>query len=141
VLYLQPETIQSKKTGRSARNRASAHKLIKIMSCKKAKRLRANPKRKSTPAPTPELTPTLASTPSPEPAPAPAPTPELTPIPETAPEPEPTPAFVIAALEAALDAVHGLSRVRLEAKLSTTRLSGVARELKEMLKIMAVYAA
>jgi hypothetical protein len=50
-----------------------------------------------------------------------------------------TPEEVVAALNAALDSVRGLSTQRLEAKLSVARLSGVARELKELLKVMSVY--
>ncbi len=50
-----------------------------------------------------------------------------------------TPENVVAALHAALDAVRELTGLRLEAKLSVSRLNGVARELKELLKVMSVY--
>lgn len=48
---------------------------------------------------------------------------------------------VVAALDEALSAVRNLIAQRLEAKLSVARLSGVARELKELLKVMSVYGA
>ncbi len=45
----------------------------------------------------------------------------------------------IASLEYALDAVRSLAAARIEAKLSASRLTGVARELRELLKVMSVY--
>jgi hypothetical protein len=63
--------------------------------------------------------------------------------PASAANPEPsretTPTAVIAALENALAAVRDLSAQRLRAKLSVSRLMGVSRELKELLKVMSVY--
>ncbi len=80
---------------------------------------------------------------SPTPAPTPAPTPELTSEPpldvNSVPTLEATPAAAIAALESALAAVRDLSAQRLREKLSVSRLMGVARELKELLKVMSVY--
>ncbi len=59
--------------------------------------------------------------------------------PASAPSPAATPATVANALEAAIAAVRDLAAQRLEAKLSISRLMGVARELKELLKVMSVY--
>ncbi len=50
-----------------------------------------------------------------------------------------TPQSVVAALEGALARVRDLSAQRLQAKLSVSRLTGVARELRELLKVMSVY--
>jgi hypothetical protein len=49
-----------------------------------------------------------------------------------------TAASVTLALEAALTAVQELSTARTAAKLSTSRLRGVARELRELIKVMSV---
>jgi hypothetical protein len=46
---------------------------------------------------------------------------------------------VTVALERALEAVRGLTARRLEAKLSIMRLLGVAREIRDLLKIMSAY--
>lgn len=43
------------------------------------------------------------------------------------------------ALEGALVSVRELSSARSEAKLSVSRLAGVARELRELIKVMSVY--
>lgn len=45
----------------------------------------------------------------------------------------------ISSLKNALSAVRELSAARLEAKLSVSRLAGVARELRELIKVMSVY--
>jgi hypothetical protein len=50
-----------------------------------------------------------------------------------------TPESVVAGLERALAGVRDLSAQRLEAKLSVARLNGVARELRELIKVMSVY--
>lgn len=51
----------------------------------------------------------------------------------------PTPESVVAALEEALAAAKELAARRLDAKLSVSRLNGVARELRELIKVMSVY--
>jgi hypothetical protein len=43
------------------------------------------------------------------------------------------------ALESALTAVRELATARAAAKLSSSRLAGVARELRELIKVMSVY--
>lgn len=48
---------------------------------------------------------------------------------------------VVDALEAAIAAVRDLSARRLEQHLSVARLMGVARELKELVKVMSIYGA
>jgi hypothetical protein len=53
--------------------------------------------------------------------------------------PAPTPQVVLDSLKGALDAVRELSAARLEAKLSVSRLTGVARELKELIRVISVY--
>lgn len=45
----------------------------------------------------------------------------------------------MSSLENALAAIKELSAARLEAKLSVARLAGVARELRELIKVMSVY--
>jgi hypothetical protein len=77
-------------------------------------------------------------------APTPKPTSASAIEPVFAANPEPSrettpPTAVIAALENALAAVRDLSAQRLRAKLSVSRLMGVTRELKELLKVMSVY--
>ncbi len=47
----------------------------------------------------------------------------------------------LSSIEYALDAVRTLAAARIEAKLSASRLTGVARELRELLKVMSVYGA
>ncbi len=42
-------------------------------------------------------------------------------------------------MEDALSSVRELSAARLDAKLSVARLAGVARELRELIKVMSVY--
>ncbi len=44
-------------------------------------------------------------------------------------------------LESALTAVRELSVARQKAKLSVSRLAGVARELRELIKVMSAYEA
>lgn len=77
------------------------------------------------------------------PAPTTNRTSEVTPAGHSAGTPVPTavasPAVAIAAIENALAAVREFSAQRLAAKLSVSRLMGVARELKELLKVMSVY--
>lgn len=46
---------------------------------------------------------------------------------------------VISYLEAALVAVQDLSDAKREAKLSVSRLLGVSRELRELIKVMTLY--
>lgn len=55
------------------------------------------------------------------------------------PIPDASSSVAIAALENALAAVRELSAQRLAAHLSVSRLTGVARELKDLLKVMSVY--
>lgn len=50
-----------------------------------------------------------------------------------------TPEILVAALEGALAAVKDLTARRLEAKLSVSHLSCVARELRNLIKVMSVY--
>jgi hypothetical protein len=45
----------------------------------------------------------------------------------------------IAALEATIETIRELVEARTAAKLSINRLAGVARELKELLKVMSIY--
>lgn len=45
----------------------------------------------------------------------------------------------ISSLQAALSSVRTLSDARLLAKLSVSRLVGVSRELRELIKVMSVY--
>lgn len=42
-------------------------------------------------------------------------------------------------LEQTLEAINELAQVRLKCKLSNSRVAGVYRELKELLKVMSVY--
>ena len=50
-----------------------------------------------------------------------------------------TPESVVAAIERAISATKDLTARRLDAKLSVSRLNGVARELRELIKVMSVY--
>lgn len=52
-----------------------------------------------------------------------------------------TPESVVDALDRAIAAVRVLIAQRLESKLSVARLNGVARELRELLKVISVYGA
>jgi hypothetical protein len=47
----------------------------------------------------------------------------------------------LAALEYAFEAARTLAEARRRAKLSASRPVGVARELKELIKVMSVYGA
>jgi hypothetical protein len=113
------------------------------MSHKKNKRLRTISK----PKPTHALTPAPAAQ-APQAAPAPQ-TPKVPQAPQ-APQPshtsgapigQPAPSTVLSALTGALDAAQELCISRLEAKLSITRLLGVIREIRELIKVMSVYEA
>ncbi len=52
---------------------------------------------------------------------------------------EATPEGVVAALECAIALVCDLAAQRREAKMSVARLAGLARELKELVKVMSAY--
>ncbi len=45
----------------------------------------------------------------------------------------------MASMKDALSAVRELSAARVDAKLSVSRLAGVARELRELIKVMSIY--
>lgn len=45
----------------------------------------------------------------------------------------------LTALEAALSQIKELSDERLRAKLSVSRIAGVARELRELIKVLSTY--
>ncbi len=96
-------------------------------------------KKRLKPAPVKKLSPTSAPAPELTSEPPLDVNSEAIPAPTLAPTPAPTPAAAIAALESALAAVRDLSAQRLREKLSVSRLMGVARELKELLKVMSVY--
>jgi hypothetical protein len=53
----------------------------------------------------------------------------------------PSHASVVEAIEAAIEATRELAGERLREKLSISRLMGVSRELRELLKVMSVYRA
>ncbi len=111
------------------------------MSIKKSKRLKAA-KTKSKPKPyVPISRPTLSTTcaisatpatTAPQASPA-------TPAQTAPPIQNQTADTAITAMRAALDSVYELIDGRLGARLSVSRLMGVARELKELLKVMSVY--
>jgi hypothetical protein len=66
--------------------------------------------------------------------------PKFQPQPQS-PSPPSPPRGAVEAIEAALEAVRELASRRLEEKLSISRLAGVARELKDLVKVMSAYEA